>query len=48
MSPEQLAGSNIDGRSDLFALGVMLFQLLTGELPFKGESFGHVDVHDCQ
>lgn len=38
MSPEQLAGSKIDGRSDLFALGVMLFHLLTGELPFKGES----------
>ncbi len=38
MSPEQLAGSDIDGRSDLFALGVMLFHLLTGELPFKGES----------
>ncbi len=38
MSPEQLEGSKIDGRSDLFALGVMLFQLLTGELPFKGES----------
>ena len=38
MSPEQLEGSRIDGRSDLFALGVMLFQLLTGELPFKGES----------
>ena len=38
MSPEQLEGSKIDGRSDLFALGIMLFQLLTGELPFKGES----------
>ncbi len=38
MSPEQLEGQKIDGRSDLFALGVMLFQLLTGELPFKGES----------
>ncbi|MFK8067134.1 MAG: protein kinase [Gammaproteobacteria bacterium] len=38
MSPEQLEGSKIDGRSDLFSLGVMLFQLLCGELPFKGES----------
>lgn len=38
MSPEQLAGHELDGRSDLFALGVMLFHLLSGELPFKGES----------
>lgn len=38
MSPEQLEGSRIDGRSDLFSLAVMLFQLLTGALPFKGES----------
>ncbi len=38
MSPEQLAGSKVDGRSDLFSLGVMLFQLVTGELPFIGDS----------
>ncbi len=38
MSPEQLADAEIDGQSDLFALGVMLFHLLTGELPFRGES----------
>lgn len=38
MSPEQLAGKPVDGRSDLFSLGISYFQLLTGELPFTGES----------
>lgn len=38
MSPEQLIGRKVDGRSDIFSLGVMTFQLLTGRLPFQGDS----------
>ena len=38
MSPEQLQGRDVTGQSDLFALGVSLFQLLTGQLPFRADS----------
>ncbi|MHB1863302.1 MAG: protein kinase domain-containing protein [Gemmatimonadaceae bacterium] len=38
MSPEQLAGDKLDGRSDIYSLGLVAFNMLTGKLPFPSES----------
>jgi serine/threonine-protein kinase len=42
MSPEQIAGKKVDGRSDLYSLGAMLFQTLAGVLPFRGNSMAEL------
>jgi len=42
MSPEQMTGSKVDGASDIYALGVSFYQLLTGALPFKADNLGNL------
>jgi len=41
-SPEQFRGRPVDARSDLFSMGAILFEMLTGQVPFPGESFGEI------
>ncbi|MHB1676912.1 MAG: protein kinase domain-containing protein [Sulfuriferula sp.] len=50
MAPEQVVGNTVDGRSDLFALGVILYEMLTGESPFDGDNINTIMyriVHDA-
>ena len=48
MSPEQCMGEQLDGRSDLYSVGIMLYEMLSGSVPFKSPAASAIAVHQVQ
>lgn len=48
MSPEQLKGQAVDGRSDIYSLGIMFYEMLTGRVPFEGEDTYSIGLKHIQ
>ena len=48
MAVEQWSGTHVDGRTDLYSLAVLLYEMLTGERPYRGETFGELYVQHLE